>query len=1042
LRTIGRVLAVVVGSVAVVAAVAVLRLMAGPVELEFLHDHAQREFDTEGGKVRITSGKVMLEWPGLGQPIRLVAHDIKAIDPSGAMLASAPSVALSFEARSVLAGQFAPTVVVIQKPVLDADIRKGGLLRALLNQQEAQPEARVAALVIDQLLAEPNNQNLLGQLDTVLVEGARVTLRDSTTGLAWTAPDAKARLKRDTNGVVINADARFASADGEPVVVSVAGNYSRDRSHVSLETRLEGLQVSQFATALPDAAILRGIDLKLAAVMRVEASGTGEIHSFTADVVGNNGRLGLPGILPVVHAIPSVQARVVVDVRARALKTVRLLADIGAARVDVSGSGLLKDGEITFAGRAELDRLPVDRLGDYWPIAFAPGGREWTRRNVSGGQLDIASEFSLKGTVGALEALAMERVVANLAYRDLVVRYMPDMPPLENVRGTARYEGDALHFDVTSGHGAGLSVAGATIDISGLNDPGTQYATIKVPIAAKAPAVIEYLARPKLGLPKDLLYAPKRVSGDVKLEVALHFPLIDALALADLDVKVEADATGLGIVDVLGKVDLTDGKVHITYTGAELRTRGTAKLDGHNFELNWRELFGPRPTFRRRYELKGTAPTSLLPKAGLPDVEPSIAGPVGVNIAYQVATNGASEVQGRFDLKAAKTSLPPAGWIKEAGTDGQVTTTMRLGPGGKLTTVDFDGRGAGLAAKGQASFTSDNALQQISFQSLTLGRSDFSAEWRRAANGLEVAVRGRALEWSKVRQFLRQRDGAQPKPSGTPAAPAPAVRVAVTVALDQILVERGTLGGLNGRFEIVGERINVADLSMAGAGGSTFRIMPSGNGRTVKLNINNLGQVLKSAGWLDGLAGGWLTFDGRFDDSQKGAPLAGKLSAGKFSMVRVTPRANIGSLNTTISALDRAGDPLQVYEVLEGNIVKTGDVISLKGGRANGHSIGITAQGTIDLGHDTLKLRGIVVPSFALNNALSNIPLLGPLLTGGKDGGVFAMAYRLEGPIDDPKSMTNPMSAVTPGALRELFTGSGEQPDPNRMPNSEGTRAP
>jgi hypothetical protein len=37
------------------------------------------------------------------------------------------------------------------------------------------------------------------------------------------------------------------------------------------------------------------------------------------------------------------------------------------------------------------------------------------------------------------------------------------------------------------------------------------------------------------------------------------------------------------------------------------------------------------------------------------------------------------------------------------------------------------------------------------------------------------------------------------------------------------------------------------------------------------------------------------------------------------------------------------------------------------------------------------------VPGFALNNALSNVPLLGPLLTGGKDGGVFAIAYRSTG---------------------------------------------
>ena len=63
-----------------------------------------------------------------------------------------------------------------------------------------------------------------------------------------------------------------------------------------------------------------------------------------------------------------------------------------------------------------------------------------------------------------------------------------------------------------------------------------------------------------------------------------------------------------------------------------------------------------------------------------------------------------------------------------------------------------------------------------------------------------------------------------------------------------------------------------------------------------------------------------------------------------------------------------------------------------------------------------------MVPAFALNNLLSNVPLLGPLLTGGKDGGVFAISYQLDGALDDLKSTVNMMSAMTPGALRELFT--------------------
>ena len=91
-------------------------------------------------------------------------------------------------------------------------------------------------------------------------------------------------------------------------------------------------------------------------------------------------------------------------------------------------------------------------------------------------------------------------------------------------------------------------------------------------------------------------------------------------------------------------------------------------------------------------------------------------------------------------------------------------------------------------------------------------------------------------------------------------------------------------------------------------------------------------------------------------------------------------------------------------------------------GRTSGSSIGLTAQGYLDTKNDIAHLRGVVVPAFALNNLLSNVPLLGPLLTGGKDGGLFAISYRLDGPFDDMKLDVDMMSAVTPGVLRELFT--------------------
>ena len=245
-RVFTRGLIVIVGGLAVLVAVAVLRLMAGPIELEFLREHAQREFSTSGGKVKIAADRVLVEGSSIGRPMLLVLHDVRAVDESGRVLASAPTIAVSFEPRSVLEGVFAPVSVTIVKPVLDADLRKGGLLRSLLNRDETEPQSQVAGLLIDQLLGDRGGNHVLGQLDTVLVEQATVVLRDSKTGLSWTAANGKARLKRDATGVVVSAEARFEGAS-EPIDVAVSGIYSRDRSHVSFDSRIDNVRLPQFA---------------------------------------------------------------------------------------------------------------------------------------------------------------------------------------------------------------------------------------------------------------------------------------------------------------------------------------------------------------------------------------------------------------------------------------------------------------------------------------------------------------------------------------------------------------------------------------------------------------------------------------------------------------------------------------------------------------------------------------------------------------------------------------------------------------------------
>ncbi len=284
---------VVIGVVALVV-VASLRLMAGPIDLDFLKARIAQEFDTPAGKVKVGADRVSAEWSGISQPMRLVLSGLKVSNSAGEAIATAPSVALSFEPRSVIRGKFLPTSIVVEAPTLDADVaREGGMLRRILAKPDAGTQGEVVDLLIDQLLAEPNQTSLLGQLDTVIVEKARLTVRDVASGVSWTAPAAGARLKRDASGVIITAHARFSSG-GEPLGISLSGVYARDRSRISVEARVDGLKPLMFADLSPDAALLRGVDIALSGRLRVEASGSGEIRTVEMDEIawGINETLG------------------------------------------------------------------------------------------------------------------------------------------------------------------------------------------------------------------------------------------------------------------------------------------------------------------------------------------------------------------------------------------------------------------------------------------------------------------------------------------------------------------------------------------------------------------------------------------------------------------------------------------------------------------------------------------------------------------------------------------------------------------------------
>jgi AsmA-like C-terminal region len=87
-----------------------------------------------------------------------------------------------------------------------------------------------------------------------------------------------------------------------------------------------------------------------------------------------------------------------------------------------------------------------------------------------------------------------------------------------------------------------------------------------------------------------------------------------------------------------------------------------------------------------------------------------------------------------------------------------------------------------------------------------------------------------------------------------------------------------------------------------------------------------------------------------------------------------------------------------------------------------GSQLGFTLSGYVDHARDRTDISGTFVPAYGLNNAFSQVPIVGLLLGGGnRNEGLFAVDFRISGAASAPTLTVNPLSAMAPGILRKFF---------------------
>ncbi|MFN7095453.1 MAG: hypothetical protein ACK4M7_08825, partial [Burkholderiales bacterium] len=215
---------------------------------------------------------------------------------------------------------------------------------------------------------------------------------------------------------------------------------------------------------------------------------------------------------------------------------------------------------------------------------------------------------------------------------------------------------------------------------------------------------------------------------------------------------------------------------------------------------------------------------------------------------------------------------------------------------------------------------------------------------------------------------------------------------------------------------------------------SIISLQHSPQGRELKVNIWNIGEILKGCGLSDDIKNGELIIEA----AGKGK-LEGKLSMNHFILVGAPLVAKIlvpfSSLPGILGLLEDRGIPFERLNTnfsMEQGIIKFDEAI---GGSADvvplnfvknllsGSSIGFTASGEINIPEENLALQGVVFPTIYGANSLlglNHVPGISAVL-GGKGRAVIAADFKVAGQFQKIDVTVNPLSLLAPGFLKKLF---------------------
>jgi len=1030
---IGIVLLIIVG-----AGMSLWRVSQGPVSISFLLPYVDEILGNTSDPLRPEIDDLIVSWAGWNHAVDVRAVGIKILEQKTMLpIVHIGEASASISVDALMEGKLAPTGLKIIRPIIYVKRTTSGKLKFGIGQKAKRNEeatTEILSLMISELSQNSSRTGKYRYLKRVSFIGTVMHVQDDLNDISWGVPHADIKIERSGEGLRSAFDLELDFMK-ENLSIEGTADFNRIDRDIIGNFKFKGLNPKALAKSFPEFSQLELLQSNLFGEINFKSTTSGQLTYMKFQVTGGSGLFHPPE-----HMAPPITFKSIKMVGDFTRNPDRLRfkkLSITTEQISANLKGVIKRVKNTALITASITvpSIPVAQLYKYWPVGIGQNARPWLAKHIRTGSIENGNaDLRARINIGPEDRtdIHVDSLRGVFSLNDISVSKLNSIPSISHLSAAATFNENELVFTINSGEAGTLRVSTGSLKVSGIRNK-KETLSISGTVLGPIRTTLEFLSHKQLGFLSRLGLSSVGASGTHTTQFEISLPLLDSLKLSDINLTASSDIKDLTLQNVFLGHPISSGNLSLNISNGGLSVAGSIRYAGATTRLIWIEDFTENTKIQRRIEASLIATSAVRNIIGV-EFPYLVQGPLDANVVYEKPHDGRATVSTNLNFKNAKILLPGFKWEKLPGQPASARIDAVL-DGHTISSIPFFSLNSDiLSISGKLTFSDPSSnerrvIENIVLSHFNLGHTEFTGTIKRTNDrSLLISLSGTSFDATPF--FQRKLDQLNLK-TLTPFS--------LNANFQNLWIGRGTpINNVNMYLNHDGnhwQKIEIGGELPKGGKALSIKMIPINDGHKLSVYSADAGAILKATDITKSVTGGSIEISG----VRKGghtAPWKGIAEMKRYNLSNAPIFARLMSLASLSGISNALGGKGIKFRLLRLPYQYQNEILTVRDSLAKGSELGITASGAINFREDIINVNGTIVPAYTLNSFIGKIPIIGPVvgpvLTGEKGGGILAAAYEVKGPLENPEIKLSPLSAFAPGFLRHFF-GFGNQ-EKNKKP--------